>query len=132
LPLAMLRRSVMYPSSADAYDDDARGGGLADIGLAEMQARMNDAAPWDQVLSGREMQRVAFARLLLQRPDIIVLDEVTSALDPAGQHHLMRLLMRRLPEATLISVGHRPELEAFHDRKLVMEVKPGGAQLVKD
>jgi putative ATP-binding cassette transporter len=44
----------------------------------------------------------------------------------------MRLLMRRLPEATLISVGHRPELEAFHERKLVMQVKPGGAQLVKD
>jgi putative ATP-binding cassette transporter len=44
----------------------------------------------------------------------------------------MRLLMRRLPQATLISVGHRPELEAFHERKLVMQVKPGGAQVVKD
>jgi putative ATP-binding cassette transporter len=29
-------------------------------------------------------------------------------------------------------VGHRPELEAFHERKLVMQFKPGGAQLVKD
>jgi vitamin B12/bleomycin/antimicrobial peptide transport system ATP-binding/permease protein len=97
-----------------------------------LRPRLDEEAPWDQVLSGGEMQRIAFARLLLQRPDIIVLDEATSALDPASQHHLMRLLMKDLPDATLISVGHRPELEAFHNRKLVMEFKSGGAQLVKD
>ena len=132
LPIGSLRRALNYPSPTDAFDDEALTQALADVGLSELQPRLDEEAPWDQILSGGEKQRVAFARLLLQRPDIIVLDESTSALDPAGQHHLMRLLMRRLPEATLISVGHRPELEAFHERKLVMQVKPGGAQLVKD
>jgi putative ATP-binding cassette transporter len=132
LPIGSLRRALNYPSPTDAFADDALAQALADVGLSELQPRLDEEAPWDQVLSGGEKQRVAFARLLLQRPDIIVLDESTSALDPAGQHHLMRLLMRRLPEATLISVGHHPELEAFHERKLVMQVKPGGAQLVKD
>jgi vitamin B12/bleomycin/antimicrobial peptide transport system ATP-binding/permease protein len=71
------------------------------------------------------------ARLLLQHPVIIVPDEATSALDPGSQDHLMRLLMSHLPHATLISVEHPPELDAYHHRKLVMESKPGGAQLVK-
>jgi putative ATP-binding cassette transporter len=105
---------------------------LLNVGLADLRHRLDEEAPWDQILSGGEKQRIAFARLLLQEPDVIVLDEATSALDPMSQHHLMRLLMERLPRATLISVGHRPELEAFHQRKLVMELKPGGAQLVKD
>jgi putative ATP-binding cassette transporter len=70
--------------------------------------------------------------VLVQRPDIIVLDEATSALDPASQDDLMRLLFDRLPNATLISVAHRPELEAFHNRKLMLEAKADGARLVRD
>ena len=44
----------------------------------------------------------------------------------------MRLLLERLPEATAVSVGHRPELEAFHTRKLVLEYRQEGARLVSD
>jgi vitamin B12/bleomycin/antimicrobial peptide transport system ATP-binding/permease protein len=132
LPLGTLRRALSYPSAANAFDDKAIADALAAVGLRELQPRLDENAPWDQILSGGEKQRLAFARLILQQPDIVVLDEATSALDPSGQDTLMRLLMQRLPEATLISVGHRPELEQFHDRKLVMEIKHGSAELVKD
>ena len=60
------------------------------------------------------------------------MDEATSALDPSSQEHLMRLLLERIPAATIVSVGHRPELEAFHTRKLVLEYRPDGARLVRD
>jgi len=60
------------------------------------------------------------------------MDEATAALDPPSQEHLLRLLLERLPEATVISVGHRPELEAFHTRKLVLEYRAEGARLVSD
>ena len=60
------------------------------------------------------------------------MDEATAALDPLGQEELMRLLLERLPEATVISVGHRAELEAFHTRKLVLEYRADGARLVSD
>jgi len=60
------------------------------------------------------------------------MDEATSALDPPSQEHLMRLVLERLPDATVISVAHRPELEAFHTRKLVLEYHPEGARLVRD
>jgi putative ATP-binding cassette transporter len=84
------------------------------------------------VLSGGEKQRLAFARVLIQRPDTIVMDEATAALDPEGQDHLMRLVLERLPDATVISVGHRADLEAFHTRKLVLEYRADGARLVSD
>ena len=44
----------------------------------------------------------------------------------------MRLVLERLPKATVVSVGHRPELEAFRTRKLVLEYHSEGARLVRD
>ena len=76
--------------------------------------------------------RDCFARVLIQRPETIIMDEATAALDPSGQEQLMRLLLERLPDATVISIGHRPELEAFHTRKLVLEHRADGARLVSD
>ena len=60
------------------------------------------------------------------------MDEATSALDPSSQEHLMNRLIEQLPEATVISVGHRPELEKFHDRKILLEYHADGARLVRD
>src|SRR6516165_6010960 len=78
---------------------------------------------------GGEKQRLAFARIVLQDPDIIVLDEATAALDPRSQNELMELLVREPDHTTLISVGHRPELELFHTRKIVLKRRRGGTRL---
>jgi putative ATP-binding cassette transporter len=83
-------------------------------------------------LSGGEKQRLAFARIFLHNPDIIVLDEATAALDPESQDKLMELLSKQPESTALVSVGHRPELEAFHNRKVVLERRKGGAKLVSD
>ena len=61
-----------------------------------------------------------------------MLDEATAALDPESQDKLMELLSKQPEETTLVSVGHRPELEAFHNRKVVLERRRGGAKLVSD
>ncbi len=68
----------------------------------------------------------------MHNPDIIVLDEATSALDEKSQDKMMELMNRELPDATVVSVGHRAELEAFHSRKIVLERRKGGARLVSD
>jgi putative ATP-binding cassette transporter len=65
-----------------------------------------------------EQQRVGIARALLARPAIIFLDEATSALDEAAESHLYGLLRDAPWRPTLVSVGHRPSLRAFHDRAL--------------
>jgi putative ATP-binding cassette transporter len=135
VPLGTLRRVAAYPLSPDDVDDATIRTTLEDVGLGHLLDRLDELdeqTSWEHVLSGGEKQRLAFARALIQRPDTIVMDEATAALDPEGQEQLMRLLLERLPEATVISVGHRPELEAFHTRKLVLEHRADGARLVSD
>jgi putative ATP-binding cassette transporter len=69
---------------------------------------------------------------LIHKPDIVVLDEATSALDTISQEKLMNLVHERLPKMTIVSVGHRPELEEFHERKLMLEIDKGGAKIAYD
>ena len=81
-------------------------------------ARLDDVDDWSRILSLGEQQRLAFARILLIRPDWIFLDEATSALDEAREHALYQLLYQELPNASIISVGHRSTLFALHDMEL--------------
>jgi putative ATP-binding cassette transporter len=132
IPIGSLRRAATYPMAADKVPDDEIRGALEAVGLGHLLDRLDEEGPWEQTLSGGEKQRLAFARLIVHKPNLIVLDEATSALDPESQEKLMQLLNEKLPEATLISVGHRPELEAFHERKLVLKHETGGARLIRD
>jgi putative ATP-binding cassette transporter len=132
VPLGTLRRAATYPDAAESRGGDEIARALKKVGLGHLVERLDEDAPWDQILSSGEKQRLAFARILLQRPDIIVLDEATAALDSRNQDQLMDLLSRELDHATLVSVGHRPELEAFHGRKIVLKRARAGARLVSD
>jgi vitamin B12/bleomycin/antimicrobial peptide transport system ATP-binding/permease protein len=130
VPLGTLRRAAAYPASPDEVDDAALRKALEDVGLDHFLDRLDEDTRWESILSGGEKQRLAFARVLIHRPDILVMDEATAALDPPSQERVMRLILDQLPQSTIISVGHRVELEAFHQRKLVLEYHPEGARLV--
>jgi putative ATP-binding cassette transporter len=132
VPTGTLRRAAAYPGAAEDWLPEEIAAMLEKVGLGHLKDRLEEDAPWDQTLSGGEKQRLTIARVLLHRPDIIVLDEATSALDPKSQDALMKLLSEELEGMTLISVGHRPELEQFHNRKLILERRRGGAKLVSD
>jgi putative ATP-binding cassette transporter len=132
IPVGSLRRAVAYPTPLEESDREAVIEALEAVGLGQFVERVDEESNWDQTLSGGEKQRLAFARLLIQKPTIVVLDEATSALDPSSQEAMMGLLAERLPDTTVISVGHRPELEAFHERKLTMGSHPEGARLIGD
>jgi putative ATP-binding cassette transporter len=132
VPSGTLRRAVAYPGAAEDWTVAQIGEALDTVGLRHLKDKIEEDAPWDQTLSGGEKQRLAFARLFLHRPDIVVLDEATSALDEKSQDKMMALLNKELPKATVISVAHRAELEAFHSRKIVLERRKGGAKLVRD
>jgi putative ATP-binding cassette transporter len=132
VPQGTLRRAAAYPAAAEDWTVGQIGEALDKVGLAHLKDKIEEDGPWDQTLSGGEKQRLAFARLFLHNPDIIVLDEATSALDEKSQDKMMELVTRELPKATIVSVGHRAELEAFHSRKIVLERRKGGAKLVSD
>ena len=132
VPSGTLRRAVAYPGAAEDWTVKEIGEALHKVGLDHLKEKIEEEAPWDQTLSGGEKQRLAFARLLLHNPDIVVLDEATSALDEKSQDKMMDMVTRELPKATVVSVAHRVELEAFHSRKIVLERRKGGAKLVSD
>src|SRR5438270_453362 len=132
VPSGTLRRAAAYPAAAEDWTVEQIGEALDKVGLGHLKDNIEEEAPWDQTLSGGEKRRLAFARLLLHNPDIIVLDEATSALDAKSQDTMMELMTKELPKATVVSVAHRPELEAFHSRKILLERRKGGAKLVSD
>ena len=132
IPSGTLRRAIAYPGAADDWLTEQICDALHKVGLDHLKDKIEEEGPWDQTLSGGEKQRLAFARLLLHNPDIVVLDEATSALDEKSQDKMMEIVIKELPKATIVSVAHRVELEAFHSRKIVLERRKGGAKLVSD
>ena len=123
---------MTYPLPAADRDGDQIARALRLVDVGHLVGHLEEAAAWEQILSGGEKQRLAFARILLLRPDIVVLDEATSALDPASQDKMMELLTAELGATTTVSVAHRPELEAFHSRKITLMRGMEGARLRTD
>jgi putative ATP-binding cassette transporter len=132
VPVGSLRRAVTYPDPAESRTSDEVADALRHVGLDHLVERLDEEGSWDQTLSGGEKQLLAFARVFLQSPDIVVLDEATAALDLQSQDRLMDNLVREPAKTTLISVGHRPELESYHDRKITLERRRGRTRLASD
>jgi putative ATP-binding cassette transporter len=131
VPMGTLRRAAAYPEAPEAFSVEAIADAFDRVGLSQLIDKIEVDAPWDQTLSGGEKQRLAFARICLHKPNIVVLDEATSALDPKSQDILMDIVAQQ-PELTVLSVGHRVELEKFHSRRIELERRSGGAKLVRD
>ena len=118
IPHGTMRDVLKYPLAAQDVPDEVLVAALERCGLGHLAGRLGDHDRWDKQLSGGEQQRIGFARLLIQRPDVVIMDEATAALDVPSQASMMELFRDELREATVVSVGHRPELEAYHTRKL--------------
>jgi putative ATP-binding cassette transporter len=123
LPLGTLAQALCYPGAADIADAQLREV-LSLVQLGHLADRLADTEQWSNVLSLGEQQRVAFARILLARPDFVFMDEATSALDEATEAHLYGMLKEKLPGAALISVGHRSTLRAWHAAEMTLGGKP--------
>ncbi len=120
LPVGTLRDVVSYPVPADGILDATLQEALEAVGLPKMAERLDESGNWALQLSPGEQQRIAFARAIVQKPDWLFLDEATSAVDEPTEARLYALLRERLARTTVISIGHRPTLEAFHKRRLVV------------
>jgi putative ATP-binding cassette transporter len=117
-PVGSLRAAIAYPAEATAFDTKAVGEALVAVGLPKLADRLDEDAHWNRMLSLGEQQRLGIAHALLHAPQFLFLDEATASLDEPSEMALYRLLQARLPATTIISIGHRSTLDAFHERNV--------------
>jgi vitamin B12/bleomycin/antimicrobial peptide transport system ATP-binding/permease protein len=118
MPLGDLRTVISYPAAAGDFDDTAIHAALDTVALGHVEARLDEVQDWAKVLSPGEQQRIAFARVLLNKPKAVFLDESTSALDEGQEFALYRSLRTQLPDCIVVSVSHRPTVEQHHEHHL--------------
>ncbi|MFJ4376471.1 ABC transporter ATP-binding protein/permease [Pseudomonas japonica] len=121
LPLGMLRTAVAYPATGSPEDDQRLGQALREVNLGHLVDKLDDSNDWARILSVGEQQRLAFARVLFNKPRIVFLDESTSAMDEGLEHALYGLLRERMADSMLVSVGHRATLAGFHSHHLELD-----------
>jgi putative ATP-binding cassette transporter len=119
-PIAPLAAAVAYPAEPGSFDAAQVAELIAAVGLPDLAARIEEEAHWNRMLSPGEQQRLGIARAILQAPDYLFLDEATASLDEPAEAALYHLLEQRLAAATIVSIGHRATLAAFHRRRLVL------------
>jgi putative ATP-binding cassette transporter len=119
-PLGALRQAITYPQPAEQVSDAALHDALAATGLDHLSQRLDEEADWSVLLSGGEQQRVAFARVLLRKPAVLMFDEPVSTLADASGHELYKMLMARLPAIIILTIDRREVLRDLHNRVIAM------------
>jgi vitamin B12/bleomycin/antimicrobial peptide transport system ATP-binding/permease protein len=119
-PVGTLKAAIAYPAETNACSPEHVGEILGAVGLPKLALRLDEDAHWNRTLSLGEQQRLGIARALLHKPQYLFLDEATASLDEPSEAALYQLLQERLPATTIVSIGHRSTLEAFHQRGVTL------------
>jgi putative ATP-binding cassette transporter len=130
-PIDTLAAAVAYPAAPETFGIAALAEVITAVGLPALAERLGEEAHWNRMLSLGEQQRLGIARAILQAPDFLFLDEATASLDEAAEAALYRLLDERLKGTTIVSIGHRSTLSAFHRRGLTL-VREGHVHRIRE
>jgi len=121
MPIGTLREALWFPAPPASDHEAEACAALASVGMSTLSQRLDETSHWTQTLSLGEQQRLAFARALLIKPDWLFLDEATSAIDEEEEAALYRIIAHALRSTTVISIGHRASLEAYHQRVITLD-----------
>jgi vitamin B12/bleomycin/antimicrobial peptide transport system ATP-binding/permease protein len=130
-PIGSLHAAIVYPGKTESFNPGQVKDVLAMVGLPQLGLRLEEEAHWNRMLSLGEQQRLGLARALLHKPNYLFLDEATASLDEPSEAALYSLLTEKLPDTTIVSIGHRSTLDAFHQRNISM-VRDGDRFTLKD
>ena len=117
-PVGPLASAITYPAKDNTFDTARLEEVLKLVGLPALAPRLAEEGHWNRTLSLGEQQRLGLARALLHTPQYLFLDEATASLDEPSETMLYRLIEEKLPDTTIVSIGHRSTLDAFHQRRV--------------
>jgi putative ATP-binding cassette transporter len=120
LPEGTLREALCYPRPPDAFSDACIRYALECAGMAWLAPRLDEHDNWELALPLRAQQRLGFARVVMQRPAWVFLEEATDAFDPKGERLILEMLKHELPDTSILTISFHPGLERLHDRKIVL------------
>jgi len=119
-PVGSLQGAIEYPAKEGAFSAEQISDTLRAVGLPKLAEQIGEHGHWNRTLSLGEQQRLGIARALLHAPQYLFLDEATASLDEPSEKALYRLIEQKLPDTTIVSIGHRSTLDAFHQRNVAL------------
>lgn len=120
-PIATLEEAVSYPASVGTYKRDKIRQAIIDVGMPQFADRLDEIQHWNMILSGGEQQRLGIARAMLFQPEYLFFDEATASMDEESESEIYTMLLDRMKDTTIISIGHRSSMQQFHKRLLYAE-----------
>ncbi|WP_108519930.1 ABC transporter ATP-binding protein/permease [Bradyrhizobium algeriense] len=130
-PTGSLRGAIEYPAKEGTFTDAQIADALEQAGLPKLASQLGEHGHWNRTLSLGEQQRLGLTRALLHTPQYLFLDEATASLDEPSEAALYQLLEKKLPATTIVSIGHRSTLDAFHQRNVSL-VRDGERFALRD
>lgn len=132
LPEGTLRRALLFPAPPQDYPDEAIVQALSQAGLDALAERLDEQGDWGRTLGGGELQRLSFARLVLHRPNWIVLGDATDALDAEVADAMLRLISDQLPGSAIIVIGRHPGSAEAFNRRMTLQRDADGTILLNE
>jgi putative ATP-binding cassette transporter len=126
VPPGTLRAALAYPQAPDTYGDAELAAALRMTALERLVGSLDRSARWERELSEEEQQGIAFARVLLQKPRWVVIDEALDSLDDDTRRSVMGWLAEELSDPAIIYIGRPGSDDSFFTRVLHLVKDPGG------
>jgi vitamin B12/bleomycin/antimicrobial peptide transport system ATP-binding/permease protein len=118
LPTGSLFDAICYPKATSVFKRTDLEKLLRQVGLKDLIKQLDQVESWEKLLSREQQQRLGLARVLLYRPKWLFIQEALDSLTPEGETQMMELLIKELPDATILSISNQPTVEDFHQRRL--------------
>jgi putative ATP-binding cassette transporter len=115
-----LRAAICYPAEANAFSQEAIEDALKLVDLTELIEQLNQTYEWGKILERAVQQRLGLVRLLLVKPQWILLQEAFDSLSPSDEEAVLRLICQQLPDSSLLTISNLPSALKFHHSQLVL------------
>lgn len=129
VPPGTLREVLAYPKGAATFDDKAFAAALQAVGLDRLQAMLDRELRWSEELNSDEQRLIGFARLALQRPDWVVIDEAFDAIDGVALEKVKAMFQDELANTGVVYFGPVRHSGSLFDRTVELTKDKRGPAL---